>query len=110
MSRSSVATPASTASHRNVRDDRDPPLIRRETRGVIVLICPTTEAECFLRKGWTDFRPDLPVVSFCRGQPSKIVVARAAKQTAAKTRRRSPTRHPAHQKQRCDDLQTPLAG
>ncbi|WP_210164702.1 hypothetical protein, partial [Bradyrhizobium elkanii] len=43
----------STASHRNVRDDRDPPLIRRETRGVKSLICPTTKAECFSREGWT---------------------------------------------------------
>ena len=33
---------ASTASHRNVRDDRDPPLIRRETREVKLLICPTS--------------------------------------------------------------------
>ena len=32
---------ASTASHRNVRDDRDPPLICRETREVMPLICPT---------------------------------------------------------------------
>jgi hypothetical protein len=30
--RSSVVAPTSTASHRNVRDDREPPLIRRETR------------------------------------------------------------------------------
>jgi hypothetical protein len=35
---------ASTASHRNVRDDRDPPLIRRETREVKPLICPTAQA------------------------------------------------------------------
>ena len=33
---------ASTASHRNVRDDRDPPLIRRETGEVKLLICPTS--------------------------------------------------------------------
>ena len=33
---------ASTASHRNVRDDRDPPLIRRETREVKPVICPTS--------------------------------------------------------------------
>ncbi|MCA1452530.1 hypothetical protein I6F35_04765 [Bradyrhizobium sp. BRP22] len=37
----------------HVRDDREPPLIRRETRGVKSLICPTTEAECFSRAGWT---------------------------------------------------------
>ncbi|WP_207234477.1 hypothetical protein, partial [Bradyrhizobium sp. Leo170] len=55
MLRSSIATPASTASHRNVRDDRDPPLIRRETRGVIVLICPTAKADYFSREGWTRF-------------------------------------------------------
>ena len=66
MPRSSVARIASTASHRNVRDDREPPLIRRETRGVKSLICPTTEAECFLLEGWTDFRPDLPDGLLCR--------------------------------------------
>src|SRR5690349_15090904 len=53
MLRSSIATSASTASHRNVRDDRDPPLICRETRGVKSLICPTAEAECFSLQGWT---------------------------------------------------------
>jgi hypothetical protein len=37
-----LASLASTASHRNVRDDRDPPLIRRETRGVLSMICPTS--------------------------------------------------------------------
>ena len=37
--RSSFATRASTASHRNVRDDRDPPLIRGETRKAKALIC-----------------------------------------------------------------------
>ncbi|MFH0300427.1 hypothetical protein AAFX91_24995, partial [Bradyrhizobium sp. 31Argb] len=51
--RSSFATTASTASHRNVRDDREPPLIFGETRGVKSLICPTTEAECFSRGDWT---------------------------------------------------------
>ena len=53
--RSSVVAPASTASHRNVRDDRDPPLICRETRGVEAVICPTGRAEYFCAKGWTDF-------------------------------------------------------
>jgi hypothetical protein len=47
------APPASTASHRNVRDDRDPPLIRRETRGFKSVICPTAKAEYFSWKGWT---------------------------------------------------------
>src|SRR3981189_129344 len=34
-------TSASTASHRNVRDDRDPPLFLGETGGVMPLICPS---------------------------------------------------------------------
>jgi hypothetical protein len=33
-------TAASTASHRNVRDDRDPPLIRGEMRAVKAVIWP----------------------------------------------------------------------
>jgi hypothetical protein len=53
--RSSVVAPASTASHRNVRDDRDPPLICRETRGVEAVICPTGRVEYFCAWGWTDF-------------------------------------------------------
>jgi hypothetical protein len=42
-----VVTSASTASHRNVRDDRDPPLFSGETGGVMPLICPTAKAEYF---------------------------------------------------------------
>ena len=38
-----------------VRDDREPPLVTGETRGVKSLICPTREAEYFCAKGWTDF-------------------------------------------------------
>ena len=33
--------PASTASHRNVRDDRDPPLIRMRRGELVRVICPT---------------------------------------------------------------------
>ncbi len=44
---------ASTASHRNVRDDREPPLLSGETRRVKPVICPTTEAEYFCAKDWT---------------------------------------------------------
>jgi hypothetical protein len=40
-SRSSVATPASTASHRTFVTTRDPPLSSGETGGAIVMICPT---------------------------------------------------------------------
>jgi hypothetical protein len=40
-SRSSVATLASTASHRAFVTTRDPPLSSGETGGVLVLICPT---------------------------------------------------------------------
>jgi hypothetical protein len=54
--RSSFASLASTASHRNVRDDRDPPLIRRETRGFKSVICPTAKAEYFCAKDWTDLK------------------------------------------------------
>ena len=40
-SRSSVATLASTASHRAFVTTRDPPLSSGETAGLLVLICPT---------------------------------------------------------------------
>ena len=50
----------------HVRDDREAPFIRRETRGVKSLICPTARAEYFCARGWTDFRSDLPVGLFCR--------------------------------------------
>ena len=38
-----------------VRDDREPPLVTGETRGVKSLICPTARAEYFCAKGWTGF-------------------------------------------------------
>ena len=38
----------------HVRDDREAPFIRRETRGVKSLICPTARAEYFCDGGWTD--------------------------------------------------------
>ena len=41
-SRSSVATFASTASHRAFVTTRDPPLSSGETGGVVALICPTS--------------------------------------------------------------------
>jgi hypothetical protein len=44
----------------HVRDDREPPLLSGETRGERPLICPTRQAEYFLREGWTGFF-DLPV-------------------------------------------------
>ena len=50
--RSSIASPASTASHRNVRDVRNAPH-PDETAGLSPLICPTTEAEYFSAEGWT---------------------------------------------------------
>ena len=37
----------------HVRDDREPPLLSGETRGVTPLICPTGQAEYFLRTGLT---------------------------------------------------------
>ena len=36
-----------------VRDDREPPLVTGETRGIIAMICPTGRAEYFYAKGWT---------------------------------------------------------
>ena len=36
-----------------VRDDRDPPLVTGETRGIIAVICPTGRADYFHAKGWT---------------------------------------------------------
>ncbi|MEH2522575.1 hypothetical protein V1288_000484 [Bradyrhizobium sp. AZCC 2176] len=36
-----------------VRDDRDPPLVRDETAGVLVLIWGGREANCFCARGWT---------------------------------------------------------
>ena len=38
-----------------VRDDREAPLICRETGGVMRLICVRTKAEYFCAKGWTGF-------------------------------------------------------
>src|ERR1700716_4222519 len=66
-SRSSVATFASTASHRTFVTTRDPPLSSGETGGAIEMICPTGEAEYFCKRGWTGFG-DLPVGLFCRGR------------------------------------------
>jgi hypothetical protein len=54
--------PASTASHRNVRDDREPPLIRRETRGFKPVICPTAKAEYFCARGWTRALPNARLI------------------------------------------------
>src|SRR6266436_6533983 len=45
---------ASTASHPNVRDDRDTPLVRDETAESIRLIWVFSEAEYFSREGWTE--------------------------------------------------------
>ena len=38
-----------------VRDDREPPLVTGETRGIMPLICPTARAEYFCAMGWTGF-------------------------------------------------------
>src|SRR6266478_4720210 len=47
-----------------VRDDRDPPLVRDETAGVLVLIWGDRERNCFCGRDWTAFA-DLPVGSIC---------------------------------------------
>ena len=36
-----------------VRDDREPPLVTGETRGIKSVICPTARAEYFCARGWT---------------------------------------------------------
>ncbi len=59
-------------------DDRDPPLIRRETPGFKPVICPTAKAEYFCARGWTHappgarlicpsgYLPDFPSLHFHR--------------------------------------------
>jgi hypothetical protein len=44
---------ASTASHPNVRDDRDPPLLRDETARFVGLIWGKEEAVYFCEGDWT---------------------------------------------------------
>ena len=44
---------ASTASRPNVRDDGQRPSSRDRTAQLIVLICPTSEAEYFCKADWT---------------------------------------------------------
>jgi len=51
---------ASIASHRNVRDDRDPPLIRGETGAVKAVIWVKREVGIFLRGGLDRDVRDLP--------------------------------------------------
>jgi hypothetical protein len=57
---SSLAPPASTASHPNVRDDRDTPLKRNGMAESIKPFLPNGEAKYFLRTHWTRHRPDRP--------------------------------------------------
>ena len=54
IQRSSRAVIASTASHRAFVTCATP-LLSGGTGGLRSLICPTTEAEYFCAKGWTDF-------------------------------------------------------
>jgi hypothetical protein len=51
----------------HVRDDREAPLIRRETRGVMPLICPTARDEYFCSRVWTDFWVICPSGCFVAG-------------------------------------------
>src|ERR1700681_757191 len=44
---------ASTASHPNVRDDRDTPLCGTGWREFVEMICPTGEAKYFCEGDWT---------------------------------------------------------
>src|SRR5258708_32977520 len=50
---SSVAPPASTASRPHVRDDRETPLVRSGTVGVLEVIWVKCEAEYFCKQDWT---------------------------------------------------------
>src|SRR5258708_36852839 len=45
---------ASTASHPNVRDDHDTPLLGTGWRELVEMICRTGKANIFCGKGWTD--------------------------------------------------------
>src|SRR6266700_5061190 len=51
---------ASTASHPNVRDDREPPLLRDEMATVVNVIWGNREAIYFSREGWTGIRERCP--------------------------------------------------
>ena len=51
---------ASTASHPNVRDDREPPLLRDEMAVVVNLIWVFREAIYFSRGDWTGIREPCP--------------------------------------------------
>jgi hypothetical protein len=53
IARSSVAPPASIASHPNVRDDRDTPLVGDETATVMQVIWVKKEWKYFCERGWT---------------------------------------------------------
>src|SRR5258708_11894121 len=50
---SSAAQPASTASRPHVRDDRETPLVRSGTAGVLEVIWVKCEAEYFCKWDWT---------------------------------------------------------
>jgi hypothetical protein len=56
-----MRTAASIASHRNVRDDRDPPLIRGEMDGVKAVIWVKREVGIFFPGGLDGVFGDLPV-------------------------------------------------
>jgi hypothetical protein len=51
-----LLAPDAASVHRipsRVRDDRDPPLVRDETAGFLVLIWGDREGNCFFGRGWT---------------------------------------------------------
>ena len=84
-----------------VRDDREPPLVTGETRGVKSLICPTARAEYFCARGWTGFGVICPSGRFV------VVVALKFRLCAA---RRSPQfvgwakRKRAHHQEACSAM------
>ena len=69
----------------HVRDDRETSLIRRKTRGVKSLICPTATSRIFLREGLDRLLGDLPVGLICRTSLPDIVIASEAKQSIPPT-------------------------
>ena len=79
---SSCAHSASTASHRNVRDDRDPPLSRVRRAELCRLFARRLKRNIFARRGGQTFG-DLPVVPIGRMRKLSFVIASEEKQSIA---------------------------
>ena len=64
--------PASTASHPNVRDDRDTPLVGDETATDMQVICVNMKSKYFCKWGWTGKSVNCPSR---RGKNSLVLTA-----------------------------------